>query len=187
MMDSKNKKFLLALARQTIVDYYETGQKIKLDEGKIPDQELSHKAATFVTLTEDGMLRGCIGSLLAKRKMYEDVINNALYAAFGDARFNPVSREEIPKIKIEISVLSGSKPYKHKNQTELLQKIKPKEHGVIVQKGYSQATYLPQVWDDLRDKKEFLSSLCQKAGLDKNAWQSQNCEIFYYTVEKFSE
>lgn len=186
-MKEKSKLFLLALARQTIVDYFELGEKVKISDKDLPNPELHNIAATFVTLTEKERLRGCVGSLIAKKKMYEDVINNALYAAFADTRFEPVAKEEIPKIKIEISVLSGAIPYHHKDVEDLLKKIKKGEHGLIIQKGYAQATYLPQVWEDLPDKREFLSSLCQKAGLPANAWQDKDCEIFYYTVEKFAE
>ena len=128
-MSPRSKKFLLALARQTIVDYFEVGKKIKLTDSDMPGKELTDKRATFVTLTESGGLRGCVGSLIAKKKMYEDVINNSLYAAFGDTRFDPVTKEDIPKIKIEISVLSESKPYAHKNTQDLLGKIKVGEHG----------------------------------------------------------
>lgn len=186
-MNDKSKKFLLSLARQTLVDYFKTGEKIKIDEKKLPEKELAKKAATFVTLTEKGDLRGCIGNLIAKRKMYEDVINNALLAGFGDPRFTPLAEEEIKKVKIEISILSEAQPYKHTSSKELLEMIMTKEHGLVVQQEFNQATFLPQVWNDIPDKKEFLRALCQKAGLAADAWESPKTEVFYYTVEKFKE
>jgi len=186
-MEPKSQKYLLALARQTIVDYFEAGEKIKIDEDNLPEKTLSKKRATFVTLTKNGQLRGCVGSLLPKKKLYEDVINNSLMAAFGDNRFPAVEKHEIADIKIEISILSLTKPYHHESLNDLFDKIIPHEHGIVLQKDYFQATFLPQVWEDIPDKEQFLSALSQKAGLAADAWRDQDCEIFYYTVEKFSE
>jgi len=187
MLSEKSKKYLLAIARQTLVDYFNTGIKLTINEKDIIDKEMLKKAATFVTLHKHKNLRGCIGSIKARNKMYEDVINNALLAAFGDNRFEQLSSSELNEIKIEISVLSEPKPYLSKDYQELLDQIKVDEHGIIIQDGFNQATFLPQVWQDLPDKKEFLSALCQKAGLEKNSWREENTELFYYTVEKFSE
>lgn len=185
-LSDKQKTFLLNLARQTIVDYFSIGQKTKIDRGKV-DKELLKPASTFVTLTKKGELRGCVGSLIAKKPLYEDIINNSLLAAFSDTRFPQVGKDELSEIKIEISVLSEPKPYLYNNIDELIKKIEPKKHGLIIQNGFNQATYLPQVWDELPDKIIFLESLCLKAGLPQNAWQSDSTEIFYYQVDKFSE
>ncbi|OQB05707.1 MAG: hypothetical protein BWY19_00840 [bacterium ADurb.Bin212] len=186
MIDKKSQKFLLALSRQTLVDYFVTGKKIKIVDNELPERKLSDKAATFVTLTKAGELRGCVGSLKAKKALYEDIINNTLLAGFGDARFTPLKEEEIPEVKIEISILSEPRPYTCARQ-ELLENIKANDHGVIIQKDFNQATYLPQVWQELPDKERFLETLCQKAGLEKNSWLDESTELFYYTVEKFSE
>lgn len=186
-MDGIARKFLLALARQTIVDYFNVGEKIIIKEDNLPDMELAKKAATFVTLTQNGNLRGCVGSLLPKKKIYQDVINNALMAGFGDTRFTPVKESELTTIKIEISILSNAEPYIYNNYEELIHNIKPNIHGVIIQQGFNQATYLPQVWQEIGSKEDFLSSLCQKAGLEKYCWKDKNTEVFFYTVEKFSE
>jgi AmmeMemoRadiSam system protein A len=118
--------------------------------------------------------------------LYEDIINNTLLAGFGDARFVPLKEAEIVDIKIEISILSEPQVYDCSKE-ELLKNIKANVHGIIVQQGFNQATYLPQVWQDLPEKELFLQSLCQKAGLEKNSWKNENTELFYYTVEKFSE
>lgn len=186
-MEKKAQKFLLGLARQTLVDYFKTGEKIRLKDSQVPDKALCKKAATFVTLTEKGDLRGCIGSLIPKKKLYEDVINNALMAGFGDPRFMPISKDEITKVKIEISILSAAKPYQHNSINELLDQIEIGKHGIVLQQNFFQATFLPQVWDDIPDKKQFLEALSQKAGLSKDAWKNPDTEIFYYTVEKFGE
>ena len=180
------KTCLLKLARQALTDYFDKGEKTKIDIDKI-DSLFLKPAATFVTLTKKGDLRGCIGNLIAKKPLYEDIVNNALLAAFGDSRFPQVKKEELADIKIEISILSEAKPYQYDSADSLLKQIKPRKHGVIIQKGFYQATYLPQVWDDLPDKIEFLESLCQKAGLPKDAWQDNDCEILCYKVLNFSE
>lgn len=185
-LSPNQKNYLLKLARQTITDYFDKSEKTSLDPEKI-DKELTKPAATFVTLTKLGELRGCVGNLIAKKPLYQDIINNTLMSAFGDNRFPQLTKNESKNIKIEISILSDPSPYPHKNAASLLEKIKPNTHGIIIQNGFNQATYLPQVWDDLPNKTEFLESLCTKAGLSKESWKEESTEIFYYTVEKFSE
>ena len=185
-LSPKQKNYLLTLARKTITDYFSEGGKVKIDAKEI-DGDLLKPAATFVTLTKSDELRGCIGNLIAKKPLYQDIINNSLLAAFSDNRFPQVKKEELTEIKIEISILTRPKPYRYDNIDSLLKSIEPKNHGVIIQNGFFQATYLPQVWDDLPDKIEFLESLCQKAGLPKNAWKDPETEIFYYSAEKFRE
>jgi len=186
-MNQKSQHYLLALARQTLVDYFTIGEKLKINENDLPDSDLAKIAATFVTLTKEGELRGCIGNLVPKKKLYEDVVNNTLLAGFGDPRFVPLEEAELKQVKIEISVLSDSHAYKYHSPEELLGSIKPGEHGVILQLEYAQSTFLPQVWEDLPDKKEFLKNLSQKAGLPEDAWMNPQAELFYYTVENFSE
>lgn len=186
MIDEKSQKFLLALSRQTLVDYFVTGEKINVDKDALPDKKLLEKKATFVTLIKGRELRGCVGNLKARKSLYEDIINNTLLAGFGDARFLPLKEAEIVDIKIEISILSEPQVYDCSKE-ELLKNIKANVHGIIVQQGFNQATYLPQVWRDLPQKELFLQSLCQKAGLEKDSWKDEKTELFYYTVEKFSE
>lgn len=187
MFSEQSKKYLLAIARQTITDFFTTGKKLSIPESKIEDNMLREKAATFVTLTINGQLRGCIGSIIAKKRLYEDVINNALMAGFGDPRFSPLKEEELSKTKIEISILSKPISYNYNSVDDLREKILPNKHGVIIQKDFAQATFLPQVWKDLPTVEEFMSALCQKAGLDIEEWKNPESEIFYYTVENFSE
>lgn len=186
LLSKEQKTYLLSLARKTISDYFDKKEKTLLDSTKI-DKELLSLAATFVTLTEFGQLRGCVGNLIAKKPLHQDVINNALLSAFFDNRFPQLKKDELKDIKIEISILSKPAPYSYDNISSLLEQIKSKKHGVIIQNGFNQATYLPQVWDDLPDKIQFLESLSLKAGLPKEAWKEKTTEFFYYTVEKFSE
>jgi len=153
----------------------------KLDVSRDIKEKYSEKKACFVTLTEHGMLRGCIGSLYPHQELYKDVIENAVHAAFEDYRFPQIKKDELGEIKIEISVLSIPKKLEFKNEKKLLQKI-DRDMGIILKKGFSSATFLPQVWEELSDKIDFLESLCLKAGLGKDAWK--NAEIYFYRVKK---
>ena len=186
MYNKKQKTFLLQLARKAIVNHLESGNTLKINEEEI-DAELREKRGVFVTLTGNGNLRGCIGHLVPIQPLYLDVIDNAVNSAFDDPRFNPLDADELENIKIEISVLSLPEPLEYKDAADLLNKLVPLKHGVILKKGFYQATYLPQVWEDLSDKELFLSSLCQKAGLYPDEWKTAHPDIQVYTVEKFEE
>jgi len=188
MISEKNREFLLKLARKSIEYYIKNGRQKTLLAGNSPqNQELKEKLATFVTLTIDGELRGCIGKLLPAQALYADVVENAYLAAFEDTRFYPVTEDELIKIKIEISVLSRPVELRYKDIEELKKFLFVNKPGVILSWGLYQATYLPQVWKDIDDVDEFLGSLCLKAGLNAGQWKSGDCGIKTYTVESFSE
>ena len=180
------QKKLLEISRSTLLFYFEHGKKNELDSKKL-NKKFLEKKATFVTLTLGDQLRGCIGKVLPKFSLYRDIINNSLSAAFADPRFPGIERDELKNIKIEISVLSKPKRIIFDNVEDLLRKIKPFQHGIILQSSFHQATFLPQVWEDLPDKKNFLTNLSLKAGLSASAWQDPEIEYFYYTIEHFSE
>jgi AmmeMemoRadiSam system protein A len=148
---------------------------------------LNELKGVFVTLTIDGNLRGCIGSLIAKRSLIDDIISNAVSAAFYDHRFKPLSKEEFNKIKIEVSILSTPKHLEYTNMKELKKKLIPNKHGVIVQLDGKQATFLPSVWEQLgNDFNIFMTHLFQKAHIDPSK-MTQLPEIFTYTVDKIEE
>jgi hypothetical protein len=173
---------LLKLARESIKS------KLENKELKISDlikKKYSEKKACFVTLTTNGNLRGCIGSLEPRQELWKEVAENARNAAFSDPRFNALTKEELEKVKIEISVLSIPKKIEYKDSEDLKKKIKGK--GVIIKKGYNSATYLPQVWKELPDEEEFLSSLCRKAGLAEDMWKTGKLEVWNYLVDSVEE
>ena len=178
-MDEKNKKFLLELARKTI-----KGEDLK--NIKPESDELKKKQGIFVTLTEDGELRGCIGHIVSMYPIYEGIMHCAKSAAFEDPRFQPVSKDEIDKLHIEISILTEPKKLEYKDGDDLLKKLN-KEDGVILKKSFFSATFLPQVWEQLPKKEEFLGHLCMKAGLPTDEWKKGDVEIEIYHVEKFEE
>ncbi len=175
-------KELLGLAREAIVSAIE-GRNARVS----PDiqEKYSKKQACFVTLTEDEMLRGCIGSLELHQELWKDVVENSVHAGFHDYRFNPVSENELDKIRIEISVLSVPKKLIFKNSDELLKKIDNKM-GLILKKKGASSTFLPKVWEQIPSKENFLEQLSLKAGLSSDAWKNK-CEIWFYRVESVKE
>ena len=193
-------KELLKLAREAIKSQLEESE-LKIDSET--KYKFSEKKACFVTLTISGELRGCIGSLEPRQELWKDVVENARSAAFSDPRFPELSLEELKKVKIEVSVLTIPRKIEYKTSDELKKKIFKK--GVIIRKipelfsvsqnssnfkikkGWNSATYLPQVWDELSDIEEFLSSLCRKAGLSSSAWKNLDLEVEVYEVEKVEE
>ena len=152
--------FIINLCKLSIKSKFET-KEIEL---KFP-QVFNEPGASFVTLEKNNMLRGCIGSIIAHRTLIEDIAINAQNAAFNDPRFNPVQKEEIEQLHIDVSILSEPTPIEFDGEEDLLNKIKPFEDGIIIKDGNYQAVYLPTVWEQLPDKKEFLNSLKRKAGL----------------------
>lgn len=186
-MNEFTQRFLLKLARQTLEYYFKTHQILKLDESILPDPIFKEKRGTFVTLHLHGELRGCIGHIEPVQELYKDIIDNVLSAAFEDPRFIPLTGDELKDIEIEISVLTPPQKLSYTSTDDLLIKLRPNIDGVIIEKGRYGATYLPQVWEDLPDKKEFLSSLCMKAGLNPDAWKEKDAEISVYQAEVFNE
>ena len=140
--------------------------------------------ASFVTLTIGGMLRGCIGSLVAHRSLGDDVVSNARSAAFRDPRFFAVTREEFPHLEIEVSVLSAPEPLKYENRADLLAKLRPGVDGLVLSYGGRHGTFLPQVWRQLPDPDDFLKQLVHKAHLPEDFWSDQ-IEIERYTVTEY--
>lgn len=184
-LTKKQKQMLIDLARNTIAN------DLALEEPKFKDSDFSEKIfqekrGVFVTLEMNGNLRGCIGNIEPVYPLYEAVRRNAHEAAFEDPRFNPLSPEEFPDIEIEISILTIPKPLEYSTPDDLIKKLKPGKDGVILGKGFFKATYLPQVWDEIKEPEFFLSSLAMKAGLDPDIWKNEKVDISMYEVEKFT-
>lgn len=179
-------KYLLDVARNTIRGSL-FGDKGGADKDDNLPPIFNEKRGTFVTLTSKGNLRGCIGHIIAQESLIEGIRENAINAAFKDPRFKPVGKIEWEQLKIEISILTDPKPLSYSDAEDLLKKIRPCIDGVILKKGYHQSTFLPQVWDQLPQKEDFLSHLCLKAGLDGNAWRRGDLEVSTYQVQAFEE
>ena len=179
---------LIALAKAAILVTLNQEEHFDLQKALDTYPELKENGASFVTLnTEpDEQLRGCIGSLQAFRPLYKDIISNAQSAAVRDPRFPPLTLKELGKIKIEVSILSEPQTVHYSNTADLKSKITPFSDGVVLKLQGYQATYLPQVWEQLPVFEDFFSSLCQKAGLSADCL-SQHPEISTYQVKKYKE
>ena len=143
-------------------------------------------AAVFVTLTKNGALRGCIGSLEATRSLQADIAENAAAAALRDPRFLPITLDEFAEIDVEISLLEPAEPIRFTSEADLIKKLIPKRDGLILELNGRRATFLPQVWAELPDPKTFLARLKEKAGLVPDFW-SDDIKVSRYRVKKFAE
>lgn len=172
---------LLKLARGAIA--------VKLgghDMAKVPHAALEQPGATFVTLTQQGQLRGCIGSLEAHRPLAQDVRENAIAAAFHDPRFQPLAVEEVEFTSVEVSLLTQAQPMSFRDEDELLGQLRPAVDGIIFQYGRHRSTFLPQVWESLPEPRQFMRQLKRKAGLPADFWAAE-VNVLRYTVSKWEE
>lgn len=176
---------LLALARSSI------GQR--LGRTKPPSHRcrkgtvFAQQSASFVTLTLNNQLRGCIGNVVPSESLQESVIQNALKAAFHDHRFSPLEKEAFDQVAISISVLGKPNQVAYTDPSALPGLLTPGIDGVILEHGGAKATFLPHVWRHLPDPVRFLSQLCLKAGLGPACWKTEQPDIFIYQVQWFSE
>jgi len=179
---------LISLAKAAILVALNQPDTFDLEQALKNYPILKENAAVFVTLTTEphAQLRGCIGSLQAHRPLYKDIIANAQAAALRDPRFNPLTLDEFKHVKIEVSILSKPSIVHYKDIEDLRNKVTPMQDGVILKYKENQATYLPQVWEDLPDFDAFFSSLCQKANLPKECLPLHP-EISIYQVTKYQE
>jgi AmmeMemoRadiSam system protein A len=183
---ASERKFLLALARTTLARVTTNGPLPEISPKDVPPK-LTEKKGCFVTLTEQGQLRGCIGHIFPQEPLYQAVEDNAQNAALRDWRFSPVQPSEVDKIKIEISVLTEPQPLQFNSPDDLLGKLQPYDDGVVLQIGSRGATFLPQVWEQISDKVEFLNRLSEKAGCEPSAWRGKETAVSIYHVEAFDE
>jgi len=181
-------KLMLKLAREAIAD--QLGRELSgraVDQDQLKNDIFKAQRATFVTLSLEGQLRGCIGSLTAAEPVAINVKKNAVNAAFHDPRFSPLSAEEFDRVSIDVSILSEPVPLVYSDADDLLAKLRPAVDGVIIRKGAASATFLPQVWEQLPAPQDFLGHLCLKAGLSSKAWRGGDLEVLTYRVQHFEE
>jgi AmmeMemoRadiSam system protein B/AmmeMemoRadiSam system protein A len=180
----ENRRGLLGIAATSIRHGLEHGKPKPVKANDYPER-LREKRASFVTLKQDGALRGCIGTLVASRTLVEDVAHNAHGAAFADKRFAPVTTDEVPQLAIGISVLSTPEPLAFNSEKHLISRIRPAIDGLILAEGNRRGTFLPSVWETLPEPREFLRQLKKKAGLAPDYW-SEKIRMQRYTTESFS-
>ncbi|PKO83232.1 MAG: AmmeMemoRadiSam system protein A [Betaproteobacteria bacterium HGW-Betaproteobacteria-11] len=184
-MSAEKGRLLTALARAAIAAELTAGRGQPLPALPHPAW-LDTSGACFITLTENGQLRGCIGSLEAHRSLHDDVIHNARAAAFADPRFPPLEARELPRVHIEVSLLGTPRALHFTDEADALRRLRPGSDGVIFECGSRRATFLPQVWEQLSDPRQFLAQLKRKAGFPADFW-AQDVRLFTYPVEKFEE
>lgn len=173
---------LIPIARAAIFDafgrpYDETAEDLPW---------LQEKGASFVTLTQNQQLRGCIGTLEAHRPLLIDVQANAQAAAFRDQRFSPLTEAELTHTQIEISLLSAMQAMAFSDEHDALAQLQPGVDGVVFEFGRYRSTFLPQVWEQLPDADLFMAHLKHKAGLRPEFWDNQ-VKLYRYTVSKWKE
>lgn len=183
----KEAEILLKLARAGIAKAIHKKENTDVDSLITKYSWLKNKGAAFVTLnTKDGALRGCIGSLVAHRPLYEDVIENAKNAAIHDPRFVALKEDEYNSINVEVSILTPPKVVEYNSIEDLKSKIKVGEDGVVLKYGQYQATFLPQVWEQLPTFELFFAHLCKKAGMHETCLDKKP-DISIYQVNKYQE
>ncbi|MGB7296956.1 MAG: AmmeMemoRadiSam system protein A [Candidatus Aminicenantales bacterium] len=177
-LDAAEQRFLLALARRCIEKFLKTGKRCRPEDGST---KLSTERGAFVTLKVDDELRGCIGYPLPRKPLIETVAEMAVAAATQDFRFPSLKLKELPRLKIEISVLTLPTPVKEVKEIEV------GRHGIIVSKGISRGLLLPQVPGEYGWNLEtYLRHGCLKAGLDENEWK-KGARIEVFEAQVFSE
>jgi len=147
---------------------------------------LKQQGACFITVTESGKLRGCIGTLRPHRALADDVRGNAVAAAFRDPRFKPLTVAEFGAISLEISVLSALQSLAFSDEEDVLKQLRAGIDGVVFEYGHHSSTFLPQVWESFKEPREFLAQLKYKAGLPPDFWDRE-VRLARYTVAKWRE
>jgi AmmeMemoRadiSam system protein A len=172
---------LLRLARASIGE--KLGRPLPVDARHA---RLHEPGASFVTLTQDGRLRGCIGTLEAHRPLAQDVRENAQAAAFRDPRFSPLAAEEFEFTRVEVSLLTEPEPMAFVDEADFMAQLRPGVDGLVFQYGRHRSTFLPQVWESLPEPGQFMQQLKRKAGLPPNFWHEE-VSISRYEVTKWKE
>ncbi|MCF6281240.1 MAG: AmmeMemoRadiSam system protein A [Candidatus Polarisedimenticolaceae bacterium] len=182
-IDQKQQQLLLDLAHDAIEHGLAYGAVKQINLADYPT-ELQPFKATFVTLTINGQLRGCIGMLQACRPLLEDIVHNAFAAAFSDPRFPPLTADELPQLEIHISILNPAEPMQFTSEADLISQLRPGIDGLILDEGDYRGTFLPSVWQSLAKPEDFLRQLKLKAGLSADHWSS-NLQVQRYTTTCF--
>lgn len=183
-LDTELRGILLTLARNAIIAAL--GGRCAPTISQEYHPRLRERHAAFVTLKAAGQLRGCIGTLVAREPLEEVVSDCAVGAALRDPRFSAVTTGELDGITISISVLAAPQPLPVVDRDDLLQQLRPGSDGLVVQAGHQQATFLPQVWEQLPDPASFVEQLLHKAGLPTGHWPAGIRFQRYHSVS-FSE
>jgi AmmeMemoRadiSam system protein A len=185
-LTAQEQHSLLKIARQSL-EHAVRGQPLPDIALESLSPRLQAQGASFVTLTIQGNLRGCIGALEPYQPLALDVSEHAAAAALHDYRFPKVEPDELANIRIEVSCLTLPVPLVYQNAQELLDQLRPGLHGVMLRDEGRRATFLPQVWEKIPDPADFLDNLCYKMGAAPDLWKRKPLEVSLYQVEEFHE
>jgi len=178
-LSAREKEILLSIARQAIEQFIRTGEyEVEPREEK----SLNTRSGCFVSIKQDGRLRGCIGNFQSELPLFEEVAEMAVSSATKDPRFYPMTEGDLDGFKLEISVLSPL------HKIEEVDEIEIGRHGIYLEKSFHRGVLLPQVaaehdWD----RETFLKQTCIKAGLPTEAWKNEDAEIYIFSAQVFAE
>ncbi len=178
-LTAKEKNILLTIARKAIETYIQTGETyIEPRE----EMALNVRSGCFVTIKQDGRLRGCIGNFQSEFPLFREVTEMAVASATKDPRFYPLKAEDLGAITLEISVLSPL------HKIDSIDEIKVGTHGIYLEKGYYRGVLLPQVArEHAWDRETFLKQTCLKAGLPTDSWRSDDAAIYVFSAQVFGD
>jgi len=178
-LNSKERGVLLSIARKSIESHIRSGQ-IYIEPRE--EKTLNARNGCFVTIKQNGQLRGCIGNFQSELPIFREVAEMAVASASKDPRFYPMKEEDLHDFSLEISVLSPL------HKIEVFEEIEVGEHGIYLEKGYYRGVLLPQVAIEYDwDRETFLNQTCIKAGLPTDAWRAEDAEIYIFSAQVFGE
>ena len=186
LLSKKDGDYLIKIAKKAINEY--VTNNIKIDVPADCPEYLKEKLGVFVTLNENKNLRGCIGYPEPIEPLINAVIDVSISAATADPRFPKLTKDELTKIEIEVTVLTKPEIIKVSNPVEYPEKIAIGKDGLIIEKGFNRGLLLPQVATEHKmDSEEFLSNTCMKAGLDYSSWLNDDVNIYSFQGQIFKE
>lgn len=182
-LSTEHQKILLQIARTSIKQGLETGQRLNVNLSNYPE-ELHAIKACFVTLEMQHNLRGCIGALVASQPLIEDVACHAYEAAFDDSHFPPLQSREYALLTVHIAILSELEPMQFESEQDLVRQLRPNIDGLVLEDKSYKGMFLPTIWKSLTNPQDLLCQLKRKAGLPTDYW-SDTIKIQRYTTESF--
>jgi MEMO1 family protein len=182
ILNEKDKTLIFDVIHKSIEHGLESGNTYKPNVENTTEH-LKKNYAVFITLKLNGQLRGCIGTTEAHLPLIEAVAKYAYAAAFSDPRFNPLTNDEYKQVEISLSILTPAVPLPFDDEQDLINKLRPDIDGIIISKGNARATFLPVVWESIKQPDQFISELKRKAGIN-----STDCpdKAWLYTAEYYS-
>jgi len=187
-LTAAERKDLLTYARRVIEEHVRTGATSIAGDDLLARHPISRiPRAVFVTLKKGGELRGCIGDLVSSAPMLGGIQKCAISAATKDHRFQPVTEDELDDLTVSISVLTFPRKVEVAKPEDYLKVLRPGRDGVILVCQGRRSTFLPSVWEQIPEPREFLARLCEKQGSPPDCWLDPATVLFRYGSYEFGE